>query len=346
MEQKVIPIWYVAGHSGGHIIPCLTLAAQHKKENGGPVSFITTTKSLDRTIITGSTVVDKAYAFYMPQQRQWYMLPLLAAALAGAWLRALYLLVVHRPAMIVTTGSIIAIPVCLAAWILRIPITLFEVNAKPGKTIQLLAPFAHHIYVCFAQARDYFSPKITQLHPYPIRFARPESPLPSPAHFDTTRCTLFIQGGSQGSRGINNLIRELLVAYPALGTQLQIIHQTGDAVEYWRAFYDAQHIPAYVFSYEPDVAAYYHAADMVICRSGAGALFETLYFQKFCITIPLTTTTTSHQHDNAVAMAYNHPELFYVVEQDSTAISTIATIISSYRSTAQKINKFAKNIRI
>ena len=80
-------------------------------------------------------------------------------------------------------------------------------------------------------------------------------------------------------------------------------------------FYKTIGINGTVFAYEQNLAPYYQIADLIICRSGAGTLFETLFFKKTCITIPLETTTTDHQLDNAYALQEEYPHLFYVLRQ-------------------------------
>ncbi len=310
-------ICYIAGHSGGHIIPCLTLAQEEKeKHHGNTILFITSKKSLDQQIIEESGIVDHHYMLPIAQKRRWYLMPLLATALAWSFIKTFFIFIRHRPSRVISTGSIIAIPGCIAAWILRIPIELFEVNAKPGKTIIFLSRFATKIDVCFSKPKHFFMNVPCEVRPYPIRFAHlmHDDHSSNLAHFGTHRFTIFIQGGSQGSFGINQLIREMIEANPHLAAQLQIIHQTGGSVEQWHQFYAQHQIPCHVFAYEQNVAPYYQQADLIICRSGAGSLFETLYFQKSCITIPLITAATSHQYENARAMATAYPELFQVIE--------------------------------
>lgn len=311
-------ICYIAGHSGGHIIPCLTLARDEKEHCDATIMFITSTKALDTHIVQESVLVDHHYTLPIMQKRRWYFMPVLAAALVWSFIKALFIFIRHRPACVISTGSIIAIPGCIAAWILRIPIELFEVNAKPGKTIIFLARFATKIYVCFSQPKHFFTNVPCEIQPYPIRFTGESRSLPAHlAHFTPDRFTIFIQGGSQGSFGINTLLEQVITANPALAKQVQVIHQTGSSAELWHKLYAQHHIPAHVFAYEHDVAAYYHYADLIICRSGAGSLFEVLHFQKPCITVPLATATTHHQLDNAHAMATAYPELFCVIEPGS-----------------------------
>jgi UDP-N-acetylglucosamine--N-acetylmuramyl-(pentapeptide) pyrophosphoryl-undecaprenol N-acetylglucosamine transferase len=315
MEQSVEKssvICYIAGHSGGHIIPCLTLAQQEKKSHHR-ILFISSTKPLDSYIIKQNATVDYHHTLSIIQKRRWYLLPLLAISLGYAFLKSLFILLWYRPQRIISSGSIIAIPGCLAAWLLRIPIELFEVNAKPGKTIAFLAYIATRISVCFSQTKHYFPTVSCLVQPYPIRFAQSE-PIPTTlSHFDSHRFTIFIQGGSQGSATLNELMQYVIENNSNILPHIQIIHQTGTHIAPLHTFYQEHKIPAYIFSFEHDVSQYYRKANLIICRAGAGTLFEVLHFEKRCLVIPLIAATTCHQLDNAYAMARAYPSLFQVV---------------------------------
>lgn len=325
MATHLTTVYYTAGHSGGHIIPLIALSEQRKQENPAMRSvLITSSKELDQTIARKSRSIDRHYTLPISQQRSWYLLPLLAGALVYSFFKSFMLLIYDRPEKIVTSGSIVAIPVCLAGWLLRIPIELWEVNATPGKTILFLSRCATTVHVCFSETKKYF--KQTILSDYPIRadLKRPHAPFTNPV-FDAARKTLFIVGGSQGSQGINNLIRQTIIDYPDLAQKIQIIHQAGAQAESLAQFYRANNIPAHVFAYDHDIARYYLAADTIICRSGAGSLFEAIYFQKKSVTIPLEGAAGSHQLDNALAAQREYPALITVIRQDTQAAHQLAT---------------------
>src|SRR5690606_6851211 len=65
----------------------------------------------------------------------------------------------HKPTTVITTGGIVAIPVCIAAYLLRIPITLYALDAVAGKALKILKPLATNINICFEDTRQCFSKK-------------------------------------------------------------------------------------------------------------------------------------------------------------------------------------------
>lgn len=321
MEQKIYikksTLCLVTGKSGGHIIPCLNIAQRWKEENHySTIVFFSTNSSLDHAIINHNKLVDIHIPLTFGTHAQYIRS-------IGHALKAFYISFKffwrHKPEKIISTGGAVAIPVCLAAWVLRIPIELYELNAVPGKAIKFLSPFASRILVCFNYAQQFFSAHKCKYISYPIRFNETDYIHKEHAlqylRFSADKKTLFIIGGSQGSQYLNDLMREWIEQFTHIYNQIQIIHQTGTDTFDWHNFYKTNNIPAHVFSYNNNLAHYYNAADLIISRAGAGLLFEIMFFKKQCLIIPLETKTTNHQRDNAYAMAQEYPALVTVMQQ-------------------------------
>jgi UDP-N-acetylglucosamine--N-acetylmuramyl-(pentapeptide) pyrophosphoryl-undecaprenol N-acetylglucosamine transferase len=330
--EKQQTLCFVAGRSGGHLIPALTLAQQKKQKNTAlKVLFFSSHRALDRHIVGSCEAVD----YYVPLKlnnvplRKPWLLPIFGWHFCVAFFSARKHLRRYRPISVLSTGGYVSIPVFLAARSLRIPVELFELNVIPGKAAHFLARYAQTIYVCFEQTKKYFAPYTCQLTPYPIRLKPFDNAEESRQqalhqfHLSPQLKTILILGGSQGSVFLNNATKTLLNHHPELAKTLQIIHQTGALDnDGWNAFYKQKNITAFVTDFSEHVRMFYAAADLVICRSGAGSLFETLFFKKPCITIPLETTENNHQLDNAVAMQESYPHLFSVMRQNDITKNT------------------------
>lgn len=325
MNMNKQTVAFVAGRSGGHIIPALTLAQQIKESNEDTeILFFTTAHPLDQAIIKKQgTVVNKHVALKLGNVPFFNIFKILLFIInfARAFFRAFSWLREYKPAKVIGMGGYICVPVCLAARMLAIPIHLYDLDAKPGKATQFLAKYAEKIHICFEQAKEYLPAQKCEIAPYPIRFAISAKNLSQEAalaHLKLTpnKKTIFINGGSQGSLFVNTCIREWLELNPHLHSLIQIIHQTGSMDTFdWKMYYFDQEIPALVFTYKEDLAPCYAAADAIISRAGAGSLFEALFFETPCVAIPLETTATSHQKDNARALSYQHPNLFTMLTE-------------------------------
>lgn len=303
------PVCAVASGSGGHIIPCITFAQTYKTDREQPLLFIGNNHHLDTTIQQHCPGISTSVTLNLPKvpYRQWWKFPVFGIRLIVTFFKSLHLLYRHKPSVVITTGGYLSIPVCLAAFILRIPVDLFELNAQPGRTTQFLSPFARTIFICFKNTQSYFKKQAT-LTSYPLRFTQTDKQ-PQP----TQKPTLLVLGGSQGSAFFNIMLESLS---PTFLKTVRIIHQTGSAdLQKVQAFYKRLEVDAITFAYHHDLAEYYNQASLVICRAGAGSIFETLFFEKPCIIIPLATATTSHQQDNAQAAFHDHPQLVTVLLQ-------------------------------
>jgi len=308
-------ICFVGGKTGGHILPGLTLSLEDARYGNNSV-FITTNAPLDMHIMRDYPHVDAHKPFALSGNY---------AGLAGklrcivpvalAFVKALSLLWHYKPIRVVSTGGLISLPVCYAAWLLRIPVIVYELNAIPGRATRVLAWCATEMRVCFLPAQRSFKKSV--LVEYPVRFTERDRISKSEARnllgLDENSWTLFISGGSQGSRFINNFIMRLLMSVH----DVQVIHQTGiHDVALLREWYKNKGIPAVVFAYRADINVCYAAADRIIARAGAGSLFEILFFKVPSLIIPLITKITDHQCDNAYAMRDSHPSIFMVSTQD------------------------------
>jgi UDP-N-acetylglucosamine--N-acetylmuramyl-(pentapeptide) pyrophosphoryl-undecaprenol N-acetylglucosamine transferase len=312
-------IAYAAGKSGGHIVPCLTLALQWQEQTPHTPLFFTTQAALDQQIIERSPLpIDHVMLSLHHPYGAWYKKPLLLWNLLIAFVVSLSKLWKTAPTKIVTTGGLTAIPVCCAAYLLRIPIELYELNAIPGKAARVIGYCATHIYVCFADAQPFFNAQRCSRIAYPIRYTRQEKMTDQrdaqrALGFEPHIPMLLILGGSQGSQRLNNMVKQIIAHH---GTSLNVIHQTGgtDLCD-WQSWYKNQNIPAHVFAYNDHLAPYIAASDLVVCRAGAGTLFETLFFNKPCLIIPLEGVADDHQVANAYAMQKKYPALCTVLRQ-------------------------------
>ena len=152
-QQSIKTICCVAGRSGGHIVPCLTWA---KKSDAQNILFFSTHVALDRELLKDEPVKHIPLTLNNIPYRNPLRVAQFAWHFTIAYLKSLYYLYKYKPQKVLSTGGYIALPVCLAAKFLRIPVELFELNVSPGKATKFLAPLAHTINICFKKSRRYF----------------------------------------------------------------------------------------------------------------------------------------------------------------------------------------------
>src|SRR5690348_5670565 len=116
-------ICFVAGRSGGHLIPALTLAERHKEQfPDDEIIFFSTNTTLDSRILQESRrkVIDEYITIDLDNVPQhWYAYASYAYRMFKVFCYAFKFFYIHKPKKVVSTGGYIAIPFCYAAYLLR-----------------------------------------------------------------------------------------------------------------------------------------------------------------------------------------------------------------------------------
>jgi len=339
-KQENKNIFIVAAGSGGHILPAIVLGQQWQNANPlGKIIFVGNGGMLDAKILASHTCIAQALTLPIDKfsVKKIWLYPKILFQIIRAFFKSFIYVFRYKPEKIICTGGLIALPVSIAARVHRIPVELYELNVEPGKAVRVLMPFASKIFITFLQSKKFctflgrdFSPKC-ELVEYPIRFTQADKNVDkkqvferinkkiaeTKTSFSEQRKTIFILGGSQGSVFLNNLFKKFIETHQALAPSIQVIHQAGSYSTFdWPAFYAALQIPALAFSYDEQIKDYYMISDVIICRAGAGTLFEIEFFAKTCLVIPLVAQTTNHQIANARAMQEKDSKIFHVLTQE------------------------------
>jgi UDP-N-acetylglucosamine--N-acetylmuramyl-(pentapeptide) pyrophosphoryl-undecaprenol N-acetylglucosamine transferase len=222
--------------------------------------------------------------------------------------QAAWLLARWRPAVIFTTGGYVAIPVLMAARLLRIPTLLWEGNVIPGRSVRTTARLASALAVSFPStcgALRRAGPCL--LTGTPIRDLAGIDRLAARERLGLAPADrlVVIFGGSQAVRRLNAAVAGAL---PELVKRSVVIHVAGPegmpasaaarsalpeaARERYRpaAFLGAELLDALA------------AADLVVGRAGSSTLAEAAAFGLPMIVIPYP-HAGAHQRANAAAVA-------------------------------------------
>lgn len=334
-NQALLILCFVAGKSGGHLLPCITKAEKILQIDATNQAYLFSSgSSLDYKIMEKHPTIHHyvpASIESVPYKQPW-LFPLFAYNMGAYFFNALYKLWEIKPSKIISFGGLNSIPVCLAGMALGIPFDLYELNVQPGQSIKFLSYFTDTLYICFAQTAQYFTNKNCIVTPYPVRFNYADriynkEKIIKTWNLSSDRKTIVILGGSQGSLFVNQAIKDCLEQDSTLRDSIQIVHQIGinDQADY-KEFYEQHGIPAVVFAYNEQLENFYNLADLIICRAGAGTLFEVEFFKRQCIIIPLQTDLNNHQVQNAQAVAEMYPDYFSVILQENCAENLTETI--------------------
>lgn len=310
VQEKIV---YVAAHSGGHIIPAITLAKKNGLNNS---LFLISKNELDQKIISSQETPIDHICFDLPHTPIFKKSFFWLIKVIKTFFKSLFLFFKIGKCKVITTGSVLSIPVCLAAKITNNKVELIELNVEPGRSTKLIARLADKIYVLYEITKNKLNMLISQ-HKiekinYPIKWPNlKDSKKKLPIKTDNK--LLVIIGGSQGAESLNDLVLEWCKNCNL--KDYTIIHQTGKGSNKYQDFYKSNNIDAYVYSFIDDLEPFYKYADIIISRAGAGGIAEAVWSDAKVILVPLTTGAASHQISNALAAQSEHPEKITIVNQ-------------------------------
>jgi UDP-N-acetylglucosamine--N-acetylmuramyl-(pentapeptide) pyrophosphoryl-undecaprenol N-acetylglucosamine transferase len=303
-----------AGGTGGHVFPGLALARTLVARNPATtVSFAGTTRGIEgRSVPAAGFEVDMLPI--LPLSRRLSVETVLSpgAAVAGVG-AATRLLKRRRIDVVAGMGGYVTLPVAMAAKLSGIPVVLHEQNAVPGIANKLAARVATTVALGVAEAAAAFGGARTVVVGNPVR--------PELAHLDRdalrtealtafgldpARRTLFVFGGSQGARRINNALIDATASWPRPDT-IQGLHACGkrdeDAVRAGWAAVEPRGLRVQVVPFVDRMDLAYAATDLAVTRAGALTVAELTVAGVPAVMVPLPHATAGHQAANAAVLA-------------------------------------------
>lgn len=286
------------GGTGGHVVPSVAVARE-LKSRGHDVLFIGTRNGLEAKIVPAAgfpiewiEIGGLKRVGAAQTARTLLQLPLSVVQVLRLFAR-------HRPAGVFSMGGYVAGPVIVSASLRRVPVIAMEPNAMPGLTNRRSGRFLRRVLVSFEEAQRYFPPGKSELTGLPVRpefFALPEKPAGEVL-------TVLVTGGSRGSRTLNQACEASWPMFQKVGLRVCWIHQTGsDAHAELARKFAASGLEGEVVPFLADMPEAFSRADLIVCRSGAGAVAELAAAGKPSILVPFPYAADQHQLKNAEAM--------------------------------------------
>lgn len=292
----------VAGGSGGHLIPALTLA-EHLQSKGSCV-ILSTSRPVDRALAAVSRVewMTVDLQKFTPLWR-WF-LPGYTLHQLGAMGRVWKILRRTRPDVVIGFGGYLSAVGVVAARFSGVPTVVHEQNLIPGKANRLLARVADAVGVSFPETKEHLpSGALVEVTGNPLRSTLSKMTAAEAREsfgFHAQAPVLLVMGGSQGSQAVNALTLRMWENLPPESRKrFQVLHLAGEArrAEVEQA-YKKFEINARVFGFLHDMGAAYAAASLAVSRAGATTISEMTALQVPSVLIPYP-YAGAHQRANA-----------------------------------------------
>jgi UDP-N-acetylglucosamine--N-acetylmuramyl-(pentapeptide) pyrophosphoryl-undecaprenol N-acetylglucosamine transferase len=286
------------GGTGGHVMPLLAVAEELRQRGHEPV-FVGTKAGFEARLVPARGFGLEFIEIGGFQGAGWKKKVALFYQLPLSVLRCYSLLGKWRPAACFSLGGYVAAPPVIASLLRGLPVVVMEPNAMPGLVNRLLGKFAKKALLSFDEAAGYFPEDAVEVTGLPVRdpFFSIEDKRAG------ERFRIFITGGSQGSNTLNRAARESWPLFAASDLAVEIVHQCGrQAGETLAVDFERTGLKGQVTPFVEDMAAEFAAADLVICRSGAGTLGELTAAGRASVLVPFPFAADDHQTKNAKAM--------------------------------------------
>lgn len=285
------------GGTGGHLFPALAVARAFKSEHpDGHVLFVGVKQGIESRIIPQTEFPIKfIQARGLLGKGIFNKVKALGDIPRGLY-QSVAILKEFRPDVVLGVGGYASGPTLAAANILGIHSAIQEQNSVMGLTNKLLSRFVDKIFISWENTTPVTDPEKTMLMGNPIR----EELLTSLPDKSTDKFKLLIVGGSLGARSINQAMISSVERLKPYADRLAVRHQTGKgAAEEVKKAYSGADIEAEVLEFIDNIGPYYKWADLIVSRSGAGALAELTALGKPSILVPYPYAIKDHQLHNA-----------------------------------------------
>jgi UDP-N-acetylglucosamine--N-acetylmuramyl-(pentapeptide) pyrophosphoryl-undecaprenol N-acetylglucosamine transferase len=318
---------FTGGGTGGHLYPALAVARELAADSTHELLYVGIRGRAEDQVLGGERrdprlPLKHAASMGFPGMRS-PRLPLFLMKLGWGCVQAGFHLLRFRPHLVFATGGYASAPAVFAAHFLRrlgllkTRILVHEQNVQPGLMNRQAAGMADLVALTFAASARYLPSAKVHLAGYPVRRDLQDRPTRQEAcrTFGLTpeKPVLLVFGGSQGARCINRTLYEILPQLLEAG--IQVVHGYGVAKGAYNAGAEHQEALAQLredpqtaaqmdqayrpFDYLHEIRTAYGAADLVLARAGAGAIFELVTCGLPSILVPKMGLPMDHQVANA-----------------------------------------------
>ncbi|MBN2510701.1 MAG: undecaprenyldiphospho-muramoylpentapeptide beta-N-acetylglucosaminyltransferase [Spirochaetales bacterium] len=337
-----VVIAFTGGGTLGHVFPALAVYNYLKKHAGIEDFFwIGSGNNLEADSIKNAGI--PYYAVPSGKLRRYFsLLNVIDIFRIGAgFIASLLLLMRRRPDVLFSKGGFVSVPPVWAAALLGIPVVSHESDLVPGLATRLNTRFSKILCLAYEHTARQLGSAAA------LKVAVTGNPVREGAfsadkgrgiaslglsQAEAAKPIIMVIGGSQGAQTVNELIRRHV---RNLTREYTVVHQTGDAhaagferMESYvpKGFFKEEHL---------DLIA---AASLVICRAGAGTLWECACIGTPMLLIPLSTgSSRGDQIQNARYFQERGAATVLTEDQGELLFERTAELMSSQETRAAMV---------
>lgn len=322
------------GGTAGHVTPNLAIIPK-LKQMGYHIEYIGTKNGIEREIISRSGL--PYHVISAGKLRRYFSLKNFTdpARILAGYMQAKYILKKTKPSVVFSKGGFVSVPVVFAAHKLKIPVVLHESDYTPGLANRLSIPRAQKVCVAFASTLKSI-PGDKGVHTgLPIRAELLKGSKDNALKlcgFSGSKPVLLVMGGSLGAQPINDALDSIM---PVLTKRFDVIHIRGRE----KRVCGFMPCGCKQFGYvDSELADLYAAADIMLSRAGATAVFEILALALPALLVPLS--KASSRGDQLLNAQYFMEQGFsHVLPQEALSPDTLLNAIDKLYNDADTLRQ-------
>ena len=295
MNKKKIIIG--TGGTGGHIFPAESLF-ENLKENFN-VQIITDKRGFkfikdknNLKVIDTVSISNKGIIKIIPN-----MIKIIISII-----ESYFFIRKFKPVLVLGMGGYSSFPTCVASFLLKIPVIIYENNLVIGKANKVLLPFVKKIIIANKNILG-----ISKKHDSKVFFSgyflrkeifRIKREINSNRKNDLK---ILILGGSQSAKVFGDVIPQIILNCYKNDIKFKVYQQClENQINNLRKFYNDNKINFELFTFSESLIEHYKNVDFAITRSGASSIAELINLKIPFVAIPLPSSADQHQFKNAL----------------------------------------------
>ena len=303
----------VAGGTGGHIFPALSLVEKIMENKKNEVLYIGTTDRMESEIIPSKGIPYKGIKVHGLRKNAIKNFKNVFD-IFGSIKECKKIIKDFKPDAVVGFGGYVSFPVIIAAHKLKVPVFLHEQNVIPGKTNKMLSKLSKKVFISFKESEKYFKKNkaIYSGNPCLERAKNIKKHNKVELGFNKNKKLILIVMGSEGSSAMSEILFDYLRGFN--DPDKEILFVTGR-----RQYADLSNnlkVPSSVkmVGFYNDLPGIMKSADLIISRAGASTISEIIGTSIPSIIIPSPYVANNHQYYNALSLESSGVSV--MIEQD------------------------------
>ena len=341
--QSLGTVLVMAGGTGGHIFPALSIA-RHLQNQGYRIAWLGTPRGLESDVLNGTDIPLHLINVKGLRGKGLRSVIIAPFMILGAIAQALRVMRKVQPCCVLGMGGYVTGPGGVAAKLSGRKLLIHEQNAIAGFSNRLLARIADTVMQAFPKT---FSPSLNALTTgNPVR-----AEICAIAQKDYAASTnplkVLVLGGSLGAVAINSLLPTVLQMF-AQQSRPHIWHQVGknnfdSATQQYRSAGVVIDDTCKVEPFITDMAAAYAWADIVVCRAGALTVSEVAAAGVASVLVPYPYAVDDHQTRNAQSLSAEGAAV--LIQQKDLDAETLHALLMTYQEDRKALQEMAQRAR-